>query len=68
MNSNQLNSDNIMFQIEQSTNIGAIQQPPTIDLEKRRSKNCITITTTLFTKLMAQTRQIKNPKNSCISS
>lgn len=64
MNSNQLNSDNIIFQIEQSTNIGAIQQPPTIDLEKK-NKNWITITT-LFTKLMAQTRQIKNPKNSCI--
>lgn len=38
MNSNQLNSDNIIFQIEQSTNIGAIQQPPTIDLEKKKQE------------------------------
>jgi hypothetical protein len=36
MNSNQLNSDNIIFQIEQSTNIGAIQQPSTIYLEKKQ--------------------------------
>lgn len=38
MNSNQLNSDNIIFQIEQSTNIGAIQQPPTVYLEEKKQE------------------------------